>query len=183
MSTLAWKSPPSARLPNSSTVSKATNSSEGLLERFKPFARKPAPAKTPQSYDYTRGELAYFAKLTAEDVTAIRLRASTESYVSLAREFGVTAASILNAATGKTWQHVTTPPLKARGTFKRGERNGRSKLTDTLVLAIRQRSKDGESNASLARAYSVSSHQIGEVVSGRQWRHVPMERPADSNET
>lgn len=57
------------------------------------------------------------------------------------------------------------------GTELRGERNGNSKLTAEIVLAIRNRRRNGEPKAVLAQEYGISVSQVYEVTH-RQWRHL-----------
>lgn len=62
---------------------------------------------------------------------------------------------------------------KGRKPSRRGERNGRAKLTQADVDAIRARytGRFGE-KAALAREYGVSKTVIGQVLSGELWREV-----------
>lgn len=53
-----------------------------------------------------RGSKNGVAKLTEEDVAIIRSRATTETYRSVAADFGVCAASICLIVQRKTWKHV-----------------------------------------------------------------------------
>jgi hypothetical protein len=58
-----------------------------------------------------RGERNHQAKLTSDDVTQIRrARRSGEPLSSLAKKYGVSAASIRDAAVGRTWAHHPEPP-------------------------------------------------------------------------
>ena len=50
------------------------------------------------------------AKLTAEQVTAIRQRAGTESQQSLAAAFGVSQGTISRVILGVSYRHVAPPP-------------------------------------------------------------------------
>lgn len=50
------------------------------------------------------------------------------------------------------------------------ERNPAAKLSWDIVHAIRNRSAAGESNRSIARHYSISSSQVGNIVRGLCWR-------------
>ncbi len=47
------------------------------------------------------------AKLTPEDVRAIREKSKTHTCVWIAAHYGVTPASISNILTGRTWKNVT----------------------------------------------------------------------------
>ncbi len=53
-----------------------------------------------------------------------------------------------------------------------GEANGRAKLNEQSVKAIRLRTAAGETRSSLSRVYGVSRQVILCVVSGRNWAHV-----------
>jgi hypothetical protein len=60
------------------------------------------------------------------------------------------------------------------GTDNTGERNGRSKLTNEAVAAIRAKYARGGVNYShLAEEFGVNSFTIGRVVRRQQWAHVP----------
>lgn len=52
----------------------------------------------------TRGEEIIFSKLTAENVLAIR--ASVNTHVALAKQYGVSVNSIMNVRRRFTWKHV-----------------------------------------------------------------------------
>jgi hypothetical protein len=54
----------------------------------------------------------------------------------------------------------------------RGENNSGSKLTSDQVISIRQRVKDGERQAALAREYDVSKNLINLIVKRKSWAHV-----------
>ena len=57
--------------------------------------------------------------------------------------------------------------------MRRGNAHPKSKLTEALVLEIRERYAAGESQNELARQYGVTQPNIGAIVRGRAWRHVP----------
>ena len=57
-----------------------------------------------------------------------------------------------------------------RGTYAHGERHGRVKLTESEVIAIKNRPHD--SSRALAKEYNVSHQAISSIRSGRTWRHV-----------
>lgn len=58
----------------------------------------------------------------------------------------------------------------------RGEKNGRSKLTDNKVLSIRKKHSTGEYTLEgLAIEYSVDQHTIFDVIKRRTWNHVEQE--------
>lgn len=64
----------------------------------------------------------------------------------------------------------------ARGQHPVGDRAGTSKLDERQALAIIESAARGERVASIARRYPVSAVQIGNIVSGKSWAHLP--RPA-----
>lgn len=53
-----------------------------------------------------------------------------------------------------------------------GERNPRARLTNAAVVEIRARLSAGESHASLARAFGVSTRTIQGIHAGNRWRRV-----------
>jgi hypothetical protein len=54
----------------------------------------------------------------------------------------------------------------------RGERNAGAKVTGEQVIAIRERFAAGELREVLAAEYGITPDSIGDIVSGRSWRHV-----------
>lgn len=66
---------------------------------------------------------------------------------------------------------------KGRGKVNKGERNGMSRLTDSDVLAIRERyAAGGIFHSQLAAEYGVTSSLICNIIKGRRWSHVGGER-------
>lgn len=88
----------------------------------------------------------------------------------LAAEFGVTEASMYAIAAGKTWNHVGTP---MNGVGKKGDRNGRHKLHESDVIAIKIRLASGEGGSAIARDYGISKDAISNIKTGKTWRHLP----------
>lgn len=58
------------------------------------------------------------------------------------------------------------------GTRSRGERHGRSKLTEQQVVISRDLAAAGSSHEDLASRFNVTRRTIGMAVSGRTWSHV-----------
>ena len=58
------------------------------------------------------------------------------------------------------------------GTIAKGERNGRSKLTNEDVAEIRKRRANGEMLETIAHDFSVSKGTVSHVAIGRKWKHV-----------
>ena len=62
--------------------------------------------------------------------------------------------------------------LRLRPGAMRGTRNGRAKLADADITAIRARLVAGETKASLARAFGVSESAVRFVANGGTWSHI-----------
>ncbi len=62
--------------------------------------------------------------------------------------------------------------MVAKGRSCVGARNGQSRLTAPDVKRIRELVAGGQSQASVARAYSVSAAAVYLIVHGKNWRHV-----------
>lgn len=58
-----------------------------------------------------------------------------------------------------------------------GEANPSARLTEALVLELRERNKGGEGYRRLARAFGISTATVQDAVSGRTWRHVASRPP------
>lgn len=61
---------------------------------------------------------------------------------------------------------------KLHGTDCRGGRNPNAKFAGGEIPLIRERAAQGESNASIARSYSVRTETIWAIVNGVNWKHV-----------
>lgn len=59
-----------------------------------------------------------------------------------------------------------------RQIFRKGELNGRAKITERDVIDIRRRRRKGESLVDLAREYDLNPVTVGSIVSGKLWKHV-----------
>jgi hypothetical protein len=118
-----------------------------------------------------KGEEQNGAILTEADVldALARYRAG-EPIVTIARRLGVTDNAIGKIFRGENWRHVTDvtglPP--APGQVK-GERNGRSILTEATVLEALARHKAGESTKEIAERLGVVERTIWQVLAGRTW--------------
>lgn len=74
---------------------------------------------------------------------------------------------------GTYQDNVSDMIAKGRHRPNRGTNNGRAKLTDDQVVAIRERYNVGDVGVDdLAREYKVGSTTIGQVVRGEKWRHI-----------
>jgi hypothetical protein len=54
-----------------------------------------------------------------------------------------------------------------------GENNARSKLSDSIVVDIRERALSGESASDLAREYEIVKSTVCNVLHGNTWAHAP----------
>lgn len=59
-----------------------------------------------------------------------------------------------------------------KGRVPRGEKHSSAKLTEMAVMEIRQRYKNGETAATLAKEYGVSASNVAVIVRGEIWRHL-----------
>lgn len=62
----------------------------------------------------------------------------------------------------------------AHGTDVRGSNQWYAKLTDESVMEIRRKYAAGETIEVLAGVFGVGFNQIHKIVSGKQWRHLPV---------
>lgn len=54
----------------------------------------------------------------------------------------------------------------------KGEKHGRSKLTDIQVVDIKERLKKGERNVSIAKTFNISRQTISEIKCNKIWKHL-----------
>jgi hypothetical protein len=54
----------------------------------------------------------------------------------------------------------------------KGEKNSRSKLTESLVLEIRQKASEGVTHKQLGIDYGVAESTISGIVSRIRWKHI-----------
>jgi hypothetical protein len=65
--------------------------------------------------------------------------------------------------------------LKGRSAGPKGERHGRNKLTDDLVMEIRRRHlAGGVTFNELGRQYGVTGVMVRFIVTGKNWNHLPV---------
>jgi len=77
---------------------------------------------------------------------------------------------VLNLTWGTSQENHSDKAM--HGTIAKGERNGRSKLTDENITEIRKRRASGELLKTIAHDFSVSQGTISHVALGRKWKHV-----------
>jgi len=132
------------------------------------------------------------AKLTADEVRSIRrmYAAGGQSQAQLGQRFGVVGVVVSRVARRLSYANVcdTCDVLDCAdpghrlwdlrdNTHRRvgkqdGSNNNAAKLTEAKVVEIRRRAALGESQASIASSYSVSTSSIGLVVNRVTWTHV-----------
>lgn len=62
--------------------------------------------------------------------------------------------------------------MRAKGRHQRGERHAAAKLNERAVLLIRKWAAAGEDLTTMAVAFGVSRHTVGQIVSRKLWSHV-----------
>lgn len=74
---------------------------------------------------------------------------------------------------GTQADNVADRVAKGREGYRKGEKNGRAKLTDALVIDIRQKLSAGtRTKADIGREYCVSEVLIGMIARRKVWTHV-----------
>jgi group I intron endonuclease len=63
-------------------------------------------------------------------------------------------------------------PVKTKPGKPKGERSHFSKLTETQVLGIRERYKNGESAIKIANEFKMDKSNIFDIVKRRSWKHI-----------
>jgi hypothetical protein len=113
-------------------------------------------------------------KLTDALVLEYR-RAYAEGRVTVAeimRPHGMTSRSVYRMLCGLTWAHVGGPLTPVRPD-RRGECNGRRKLTDALVLEYRRAYAEGRVTvAEIMQRHGMTSHSVCRMLRGLTWAHV-----------
>lgn len=123
------------------------------------------------------GEATSGARLTDSAVLEIRrLWGSGASSVVLADRFGVSAATIADAATGRCWKHLPNaqPNRMHRRVLdpRRRERGSNAKLKYDEVVAIKRQLSAGASPKVLAARFGVAVGTIKSIKNGYNWKHV-----------
>lgn len=113
-----------------------------------------------------RGERHWRARLTAEDVAAIRRQAAEgKTHLAIGREFGVTGGCVFNILSGITWAHTGDPHVE-------GRRRGSAVLTPEQVREIRSAYASGISLSALARYFGVCRATIAGIAHRQTWKNV-----------
>jgi transcriptional regulator with XRE-family HTH domain len=120
-----------------------------------------------------RGEEHGIAKLTWEEVKAIRRRYSDgETQDALADAFGSSQANVRRIIQNEQWV-VENPDWIVRENHwwpgRRGEDNNFTRLTQKQVDEIRERYKRGERQKELAKAFGVNHGTISLIIRNETW--------------
>lgn len=113
------------------------------------------------------GERNAHARLSDDDVRDVLI--SQKSSRSIAREYGVSKATIQRVRLRETWSHIGGESVVPPG-VARGERHCRAKLTEAAVLDIRSNPATG---AAMARHYGVNEMAISQIRNRKTWKHIP----------
>lgn len=116
-----------------------------------------------------QGEANRGAKLTTEQVKAIRL--DTRHPIDIAAAYGVKRGTVQKIQSGKAWRCVKSPRAKPVKWLSgaEGAYNGRAKLTEADVLAIR---KDPRKYPIIAAQYDVNRETVGNIKRRETWKHL-----------
>jgi hypothetical protein len=80
----------------------------------------------------------------------------------------------VGTTSGQPRRHADEGPSERPGArVRRGDRNGRARLTWEQVREIRRRWAAGEQQIVLAREFGLGSTTVGHIVHGRHWRELP----------
>jgi hypothetical protein len=74
---------------------------------------------------------------------------------------------------GTNLENIGDRDSRGRTARQQGERHPQRTLTESQVVEIRHRVAEGERRAALASEFRVTRSTIGDIVSGRTWRHLP----------
>jgi len=107
------------------------------------------------------GEDAYQAKLTAEQVAAIRNDSRPSRHV--AADYGIAKSTVRSIRQKRAWKHVDAGPEPKRQVLH---------FNDEQVLEIRMRTAAGESSVAIGRELGVHRRYIRDVARGKVYKHV-----------
>lgn len=120
--------------------------------------------------------------LTADLVREIRVRHAADARQTcnvLATAYGVSARTISQVLTGRTWAHI-------EGAARLGQRPQKTakawaKLTEQQVRAIRVRYVQGENQYELAHAFDLRQATVSQIIRRETWKWVDDEENNKSN--
>lgn len=121
-----------------------------------------------------RGEQQWQATLTEANVIECRRRYAAGEYLTtLASEYGVTQATLSDAAAGRTWAWVPgAVPVDTSRHGQKGDDHYIAKLTGAIVLECRRRHASGETTYALAKEFGVSQVAMSAATRGKTWKHI-----------
>lgn len=76
---------------------------------------------------------------------------------------------------GTTQENTADRDAKSRQADRRGERHGMAKMTSASVMELRRAyAAGGETHSTLAPRFGISRANVGLIVSGAAWKHLPV---------
>ncbi|MGH7184505.1 MAG: HNH endonuclease [Nitrospiraceae bacterium] len=105
------------------------------------------------------GDVAGFNETDLASIREMYLSGKSQSQIG--RHYGVSQSCIQKILSGSRWKGIAEP-VEAR-------RDSNLKLSPELVAQLRRSSKDGESNASLAKRFNIHISHVGNILAGRVW--------------
>jgi len=61
---------------------------------------------------------------------------------------------------------------RSKGTFKKGEKHPKAKLTEKQVIEIKKLIKQGLSNVNIAKKFNTKAYTISNIKRGVRWSHI-----------
>jgi hypothetical protein len=122
------------------------------------------------------GEKHYRAKLTNADARSIIQEYAAGALAKdLAAKYRVSPSAVGALLTGRQWKQLTGGASVSHGRG-RGERAHAAKLTEAVVLEIRQKYATGKLGnlSQVARDLGVQRHAIYALLSGKTWAHIKL---------
>lgn len=124
---------------------------------------------------HRKGENHPKAKLSEKDVLTIRRRFDNGEWAAdITADYPVSKSAILKIGNGRTWKHLWDREglIKIRPKPQRGENHPQVKLKEKDVRAIRERIKNGERQADLAREFGVKFSTVSAIRFERTWKGI-----------
>jgi len=120
------------------------------------------------------------SELIEDDVIEMIIDVWNDKYLNfyqIAEVYNVQHQTIGNIFTGLNWTHITNQlviPLNVICSKLSGRSRikGQQKLVDADIRIIRSRIANGESNASIARDFSIDPSRISNIKTNKAWKHV-----------
>lgn len=124
-------------------------------------------------------------KLDIESVEKIKedLRKDNNTLTSIREKYKVSTGLISMINNGKIWnQENEKYPIRMTTSARKGETNGRAKITDEEVIKIREMYVDNDLNT-IYELYSdrVSFSTMKKIVYGQQFKHLPIYKKERKN--